>query len=218
MKSLLAQIAAWNHFDAWKKRDARAWLAPASAAVHVFGILLFLHVHTGFIAPVRLPGTSSGSHLVLTYAPGRSPASQNATIRKPHYAKAKSIVPKPKTEPVNEEAKAMISPTPAQTKTDEQPGNDALGTGDVNIALLAHFPTPKPDLSQLPRGTRGDVVLDIVIDETGKIVHLSIARGVGHGVDESVIATVQQWTFHPATRNGKPVASEQELLFHYEKS
>jgi protein TonB len=62
------------------------------------------------------------------------------------------------------------------------------------------------------------VVIDIVIDATGKIVQLSMAKGVGHGVDEAVIATVQHWTFHPATRNGQPVASEQELLFHYERS
>lgn len=101
---------------------------------------------------------------------------------------------------------------------DATPGNDALGTGDINIALLSVFPTPKPDLSQLPRGAKGDVVLDVVIDENGKIAKLTMERGVGHGVDESVIATVRNWEFHPATRNGKPVASEQELLFHFERS
>jgi protein TonB len=36
-------------------------------------------------------------------------------------------------------------------------------------------------------------------------------------VDESVLATVQTWTFKPATKDGKPVASEQQLLFHYER-
>ena len=45
-----------------------------------------------------------------------------------------------------------------------------------------------------------------------------MAKGLGYGVDEAVMATVQQWTFHPATRNGQPVPSEQELLFHYERS
>jgi protein TonB len=113
---------------------------------------------------------------------------------------------------------SLNAPTPAVMRPDSTPGNDALGEGDVNIALLAVFPTPHPDLSQLPHGTRGDVVLDVEIDETGRICQLKLARGLGHGVDESVIATVQQWSFHPATRNGKPVASEQELLFHYERS
>jgi protein TonB len=36
-------------------------------------------------------------------------------------------------------------------------------------------------------------------------------------VEQQVIATVQTWTFTPATRNGTPIASEQELLFHYER-
>jgi protein TonB len=54
-----------------------------------------------------------------------------------------------------------------------------------------------------------------VIDSTGKIAKYTVERGLGHGVDDTVIATIQGWTFHPATRNGVPVASEQELLFHY---
>jgi protein TonB len=108
--------------------------------------------------------------------------------------------------------------SPASASPDSTTGNDAFGSGDVNIALLSFFPVPKPDLTQLPHGTRGDVVIDVVIDASGKIVQLKMTKGLGHGVDEAVLATVQQWTFHPATRNGQPVASEQELLFHYERS
>jgi protein TonB len=79
-------------------------------------------------------------------------------------------------------------------------------------------PPPRPDLSQLPAGTRGDVIVDVVIDATGRITHTTMASGLGHGVDETVLAMIQQWTFRPATRNGVPVASEQELLFHYERA
>ena len=68
------------------------------------------------------------------------------------------------------------------------------------------------------RGTKGDVILDIVIDPTGKIADIKMTSGLGHGIDETIIATVQQWTFRPATRDGQPVASEQELHFHYEKA
>jgi protein TonB len=45
-----------------------------------------------------------------------------------------------------------------------------------------------------------------------------MTSGLGPAIDENVIATVQQWTFHPATKDGQPVASEQELHFHYEKA
>jgi protein TonB len=96
-------------------------------------------------------------------------------------------------------------------------GADALGDGDTTVALLVLHPPPHPDLSQLPSGTRGDVIVDIVIDRTGRIAKFNLERGLGHGVDDTVLATIQGWTFQPATRNGVPVASEQELLFHYER-
>jgi len=92
---------------------------------------------------------------------------------------------------------------------------DALGDGDTTVALLVAHPSPKPDLSQLPAGTSGDVIVDVVIDKDGRIAKYTMMRGLGHGIDQTVLATIQQWTFQPATRNGQPVASEQELLFHY---
>jgi len=110
------------------------------------------------------------------------------------------------------------SQSPASAQPDSAAGADALGSGNINIALGSYFPAPKPDLSTLPRGTKGDVILDIVIDSNGKIADIKMTSGLGHGIDENVIATVQQWTFHPATKDGQPVASEQELHFHYEKA
>jgi protein TonB len=93
-----------------------------------------------------------------------------------------------------------------------------LGDGDISIALVQFHPNPKPDLSTLPLGTAGDVILDAIIDDHGKIARLTIARGLGSPIDDTVLATVGQWTFTPATRNGVPTASEQEILFHYEHS
>ncbi len=57
----------------------------------------------------------------------------------------------------------------------------------------------------------------VVIDTNGKISDLKMMSGLGDGIDETVISTVQQWVFHPALQNGHPVASEQELHFHYER-
>jgi protein TonB len=110
------------------------------------------------------------------------------------------------------------STSPSSPQPDSTAGADSLGSGNINIALASYFPTPKPDLSTLPHGTKGDVILDIFIDTTGKIADIKMASGLGHGIDETIIATVQHWTFHPATKDGQPVASEQELHFHFEKS
>ncbi len=201
----------------WHGRQA--WRMPAvSAVLHLLLLAVLVQRWPVHVVPVRLPGTREGSHVVLTYAPGKAPAQQNATVREPRANRLTPVVIKQQKFVPDKVTAALQTPTPAAKPTDATPGNDALGAGDINIALLAVFPTPRPDLSQLPHGTKGDVVLDVVIDETGKIAQLTMERGVGHGVDESVIATVRQWEFHPATRNGKPVASEQELLFHFERS
>ncbi len=56
------------------------------------------------------------------------------------------------------------------------------------------IPSPKPDLSQLPSGTSGDVIVDVVIDKDGRIAKYTMMRGIGHGVDQTVLATIQQWT------------------------
>lgn len=116
----------------------------------------------------------------------------------------------------------MVSePTPPEPPhSDPGIGNSSesgLGEGDIHIALQQHFPYPQPDLSVLARGTKGDVVLDAIIDEHGRIAQLTVLKGLAPSIDQAVIATVKQWLFTPATKDGVPVASEQEFRFHYER-
>jgi periplasmic protein TonB len=191
-----------------------------SVAVHLLVLAALIHHSKPWIAPIRLPGTEHGSNLILAYLPGRAPVqSTTATPNTaPQLAESKSpplTPPKAKTKPTTASPNTN---SPASAQPNSAIGADALGSGNVDIALASFFPTPKPDLSSLPHGTKGDVILDIVIDATGKIADVKITSSLGHGIDETVVATVQQWTFHPATRNGEPVASEQELRFHYEKA
>jgi periplasmic protein TonB len=182
----------------------------------VVGILIQHGVST--IAPIRFPGTSHGSNLTLTYLPGRAPIQTTAPNPKAAPNQTSSIaqqsVPAPKLKPSTASPNTISPPSP---QPDSTTGADSLGSGNINIALLSYFPTPKPDLSSLPRGTKGDVILDIVIDTNGKISDIKMTNGLGYGIDDTVIATVRQWTFRPATKDGQPIASEQELHFHYEK-
>jgi protein TonB len=194
--------------------------AIGSALLHGLLLLVLIHQRAAWVAPLRLPGSEHGRYLLLTYSPGRAPI--QATTPNPRTApqQAKSTTPLP-TLPTPKPTASAASPnaqSPAAAQPDSAAGADALGSGNINIALASHFPAPKPDLSTLPRGTKGDVILDIVIDTTGKIADIKMTSGLGHGIDEAVIATVQQWTFQPATKDGHPVASEQELHFHYEKA
>jgi protein TonB len=201
-----------------QRRTSRHFVG--SAFVHALLLAALIHRSAPWVAPIRLPGSEHGSNLLLTYLPGRAPVQSAAPNPKtePQLAEAKSPLPKLPIPKVKDTTVSPNTNSPVSAQPDSSAGADALGSGNIDIALASFFPTPKPDLSSLPHGTKGDVILDVVIDATGKISDLKMTSGLGHGIDETVIATVQQWTFHPATRDGQPVASEQELHFHYERT
>jgi protein TonB len=190
---------------------------PQSTLVSVFvhGLAIAAIVAAGHfqptIAPMKLPGTSTGTRLIPVYSLGGATGSLAEV--KP-VAAARSLAPSaPRQKP---------APTPEPTGAATSPGTGssgdaALGDGNINVALVRNHPTPAPDLSDLPHGTRGDIMLSVVIDASGRITDIKLDRGLSPAIDQSVIATVQQWNFAPATRNGQPIASEQELLFHYER-
>jgi protein TonB len=184
-----------------------------SVAVHAALFLAFAlwAYRTPRIAPFRLPGTAKGLTLLTYYSPGSSkPSATDATV---HSKRTKSAR--------TESRKDVDTPTPpAPPRADAGTGNtteSGLGEGDIRIAMLQHFPYPHPDLSALAHGTRGDVILDAVIDEHGRITGLTLLKGLDPSVDQAVIATVRQWLFTPATKDGVPVVSEQEFHFHYER-
>jgi len=194
--------------------------AIASSLLHLLLIVVLVHQRASWIAPIRLPGSPQGTNLLLTYSPGKAPLQTSAPNPKtqPKQAKSTTPLPTPVAQKPKETTSSPNTNSPASAQPDSTAGADSLGSGNTNIALVSYFPSPKPDLSTLPHGTKGDVILDVVIDTTGKIAEIKMASGLGHGIDENVIATVQQWTFRPATKDGQPVASEQELHFHYEKA
>ena len=168
----------------------------ASVVLHVLLLVALTYQFRG-VVEVRRHMTA---RVLTPYAPGRTAAVQP---------------PKPKTMPPKDPPKlAMKEPEPPPPSS----GGDPSGDADVSVAMANFYPQPKPDLSALPHGTRGDVVIDIVIDEDGKVVDTHVDQGLGHGLDEAVMAVVQTWTFWPATKAGKPVASAQQLLFHFERT
>jgi protein TonB len=189
------------------------WIA-ASLALHIALLGVLLYRRQPQIAPIEPRGDRNGHLLSLTFDPGLgAPATTlHASKAVPLPPTPRSILPAPAVKP---DAPAAVADA---TTTAATGGSNALGAGDMTLALVLVHPYPSPNLSPLPSGTAGDVVVDVVIDKTGLVAKYSLVKGLGHGVDETVMATIQSWTFKPATRNGQPVASEQELIFHYERS
>ncbi len=49
--------------------------------------------------------------------------------------------------------------------------------------------------------------LELTVDAAGHVVEVKIVKGLGYGLDEAAVAAAKQWTFKPATKCGKPVAT-----------
>ncbi|WP_263384316.1 energy transducer TonB [Granulicella arctica] len=199
--------------------DRSKWVRVSfSVTLHLVILAALVHTRKMWVAPMLMPGDAHGSRMVLTYLPGQGAVSGQMPVK----AAVTKVAPKTALDKAPLPAKTQVAAAAVVSPPSAHPngvsGDDAFGSGNVNIALVRSFPTPKPDLSRLPRGTVGDVVVDIVIDADGKVSSLTTTKGLGFGVDEVVVATVQQWVFQPATKDGKPVASEQELHFHYERA
>ncbi len=64
-------------------------------------------------------------------------------------------------------------------------------------------------------GYEGDEVVEITIDETGNVIHTTVLQSLGRAVDAKVLAVLQSWRFHPATRDGLAIASRQDVHYHF---
>jgi protein TonB len=197
--------------NASSNRNGIAW----SVVIHVVVIVAVVGVlHRAMkIAPYRFPGTNAGVRLLTYYAPGSTRLAQSDVPAK--------VVETQKPKMIVHTAAAAPEPAAAAAASaDRGVGNassSGLGDGNIRIALQKYFPYPKPSLATLARGAAGDVILHAVIDEHGKIVELTLLQGLGPAIDDEVIQTVNQWTYIPATKDGVPVPSVEELHFHYER-
>ena len=86
---------------------------------------------------------------------------------------------------------------------------------EVRPALPEVFPDPDVDRTSLPPSVQGDVIVEITIDERGNVVEERLLTGVDPGVDEKVIAALRNWHFRPATNDGVPIPSKQDVHFHF---
>ncbi len=56
------------------------------------------------------------------------------------------------------------------------------------------------------RKVQGVVTVEIVIGPTGRVVRAQVTRSIP-GLDEAALDCVCEWTFEPAAKDGKPVAT-----------
>jgi TonB family protein len=131
--------------------------------------------------------------------------------------KRPTIAPVPAKQPAIASAPVTTAPTSqAQSGLVSQQQLPTMGTGDgsddAEPALpLFHPHPPIADRSLLPAKEQ-DVVVDVAISALGDVTDEKLVHGLGNGLDQVVLDTVKGWRFHPATLNGTPVASMEEIV------
>ncbi|SRR5260370_14018280 len=83
------------------------------------------------------------------------------------------------------------------------------------LPLPGSFADPVVSRWELPSGLQGDVIVEITIDSEGNVVEERLLQGMGHGIDDKVIAALRDWRFRPATRNGVAIPSKHDVHFHF---
>lgn len=74
-------------------------------------------------------------------------------------------------------------------------------------AEILSKPTPAYTEEARRLKVEGEVLLEVVLEASGKVRVLRVVRGLGHGLDESAVRAAEQISFKPALRDGQPADS-----------
>jgi TonB family protein len=84
------------------------------------------------------------------------------------------------------------------------------GNGVTNPTLVTSVPPEYSDEARKDRVT-GYVMLNIVVNASGRATDIRIVKGLGAGLDEKAVEAVQKWVFRPGLAKGIPVAVRAEV-------
>jgi TonB family protein len=198
----------------------QATLLSVSLGLHFLFLGWLLHSPAPiFVAPSSVVKGQSGSLLTRIYFGGDSGVSQEQ--------------PRPRLtwhRPAKNASAHRLEPPPAKMEAGNetasiQPSGPAVGSlyGSLSYGTLTGpeirpalpIVSPDPVFGSDLAGVEGDVVVEITIDEQGTIVQKAVLHSLGPAVDEKVLAALERWHFTPASKNGVPIPSKQDVYYHF---
>jgi TonB family protein len=198
---------------------------PLSIALHVVVFMLLLRGRSPvFVAPSSTLGGVHGSSLThLYWATGSSslPESKSAALKSKDRPRSRLILQKydraqlaSDSEPSTPENKS--GPPAASAGSPYGSLSEGASAGEeIRPALPAVTSEPRVDPEDLRGIGEGNVVVEITIDEGGTIVNKAVVQSMGPAIDAKVLAALENWRFHPATRDGVPIPSKQDVVYHF---
>ena len=119
---------------------------------------------------------------------------------------------------------------PSDGNGDSNGDGDGQGTGDGNgvdgnddgvivdagsLSLVSDVEAPYPP-KMLRQGKTGTVVVQLVVEKDGSVSSVDIIGGSGQPeFERAVMQVAYQWTFVPATRNGRPVRAYARRTYRF---
>ena len=165
------------------------------------------------VAQIEVAG---GSHAVRIELPSRNAAARTKTPAKTDEVATRTVLPVP---PMHFQRSG--GGRPPLPHRGNGAGSAPSGNGSDAIDLHPAFPvfSPRPpvtDRALLP-ATEKKIVVDVHVDTLGAVVGEILVKGMGNALDRIVLETVKTWRFQPATVDGKPVPTDAELIFPFNR-
>lgn len=213
----------------------RTPLAPVISSVLHCLLLLWL-VHSPrpiFVAPSSVARGEGGTRVTPLYYPGRPPDSGpgDPSLSPPvslHRKEARSRLPwtqppkpgtgrqlPPSNLPQNLAANQANSGPPAGSQFGSL-AEGPLSGEEIRPALPINASDPAVYPGELRE--EGDVIIEITIDEAGNIIDKRVLHSMTPAIDQKVLLALETWHFRPATRDGIPIPSKQDVHYHFKPS
>lgn len=193
---------------------------PVSIAIHIVLFIVILRGRTPiFVAPSQVLGGVHGANVTHLY--WVSGTSVTASDSKETAPKKKLVWPKQqpaKAADKSEDAgqtEMAAAPSPTAGSPYGSLSDGATAGEEIRPALPAVTVEPRVNPEDLVGISEGNVVIEITIDESGAIVSKAVVHSMGPAIDGKVLAALESWRFRPATRDGVPIPSKQDVVYHF---
>lgn len=206
--------------------ERKRWRLSHGVSLAVHAVVIFVLVKPPapvFVKPVSVVLGNWGKATTL-YLPSQALMQAQVTAREEKtliYIRApKQIAPhgrtKPKVKPQEKIREVEVAENlPKAGSPYGSLFSEIMSGSEVRPALPMVFPDPPVRRSEIPKGVAGSVIVEVTIDAQGNVIETRLLQGLGYGIEEKVIATLHNWRFRPATKDGVPIPSKQDVYFRF---
>jgi len=194
-----------------------------SLGIHVVALFLLLYRPAIFVRPQLVARGDRGTSTII-YT-GQPAPKETMAAAKPRVARSKVQAPVQAAQsPIEDKLPRLEVESPdqktqaASARAGTPRGTDYYGSQsgqEVRPAIPTLFPDPLVERSTIPPGIHGDVVVEVTINAEGTVTETRLLKSIGFGIEDKVIAVLYRWRFRPATRDGEPIPSKQDVHFHF---